>query len=114
MPLRRCGRYFGDLTIISLTQACLGYTAFVGSLRFDGVLFVVYSNDHPPRHVHGFFGGVAVVADLRCDGNVSLTDRNDAIRPANAKRSDVRRVLDTAAGHFEELITLWEGIHGKT
>ncbi len=85
----------------------------VGSLRFDGVLFVVYSNDHPPRHVHGFFGGAAVIADLRSDGNVALADRSDAIRPANAKRADVRRTLNTAADHFEELITLWEEIHGK-
>jgi hypothetical protein len=85
----------------------------VGSLRLDGVLFVVYSNDHPPRHVHGFLGETEAIADLRSDGNVSLASRKDAIRPANAKRSDVSKILNTAALHFDELAALWEEIHGN-
>ena len=71
------------------------------------------SNDHPPRHVHGHLSEAEAVVDLRSDGSVALADRKDAIRPANAKRSDVKKILDTAAAHFEELATLWEGIHGK-
>jgi hypothetical protein len=63
----------------------------VGSLRFDGVLFVVYSNDHPPRHVHGFAGETEAIIDLRLDGAVTLAGRN-AIRAANAKRSDVNKI----------------------
>jgi hypothetical protein len=85
----------------------------VGSLKFDGVLFIVYSNDHPPRHVHGFAGEAEVIVDLRPDGNVALADRKDSIRPANAKRADVKRILNGAAAHFEELTALWEEIHGK-
>ncbi len=85
----------------------------VGSLKFDGVLFVVYSNDHPPRHVHGFASETQVIVDLRADGNVALADRKDSIRPASAKRSDVRKILVAAALHFEELLSLWEEIHGK-
>ena len=76
-------------------------------------LFVVYSNDHPPRHVHGFLSEAEAIVDLRFDGNVALADRKDAIRPANAKRSDVRKILDTAAAHFD-MTALWEGIHGET
>jgi Domain of unknown function (DUF4160) len=56
----------------------------VGSLRFDGILFIVYSNDHPPRHVHGFLSETEVIVDLRSDGNIALADRKDAIRPSNA------------------------------
>ncbi|HEX9118992.1 MAG TPA: hypothetical protein VF840_00480 [Terriglobales bacterium] len=40
-----------------------------------------------------------------------MADRVDAIRPSNAKRSDVRKVLNVAARHFEELLELWEKMH---
>jgi hypothetical protein len=91
----------------------------VGSARFEGVLFVAYSNDHPPRHVHGFAGETEVVVelrfdDLRLDGTVGLATRDDSIRPANAKRSDVKKILNAAARHFEALVALWEKVHGKT
>lgn len=83
------------------------------SLRFSGVRFVVYSNDHPPRHVHGFSSGVETIVDLRVGGNVALSRRADAVRPANAKRSDVKKILRAAATHFDELTALWEATHGK-
>lgn len=85
----------------------------MGSLKFDGILFVVYSNDHPPRHVHGFLSETETIADLRLDGTVALADRKDAVRPTNAKRADVKKILSAAALHFEELAALWEEIHGK-
>jgi hypothetical protein len=44
---------------------------------------------------------------------VCNTDCNAAIRPANAKRSDVKKILNAAALHFEELAGLWEETHGK-
>jgi hypothetical protein len=84
----------------------------MGSLRFDGVLFIVHPNDHP-RHVHGYKGETEAIVELHPNGNVGLADRKDAIRPANAKRSDVREILSEAAEHFEELVGLWERIHGK-
>lgn len=49
----------------------------------------------------------------RSDGVVALADRDDAVRPANAKRSDVKKILKAAALHFEELAGLWEDMHGK-
>jgi hypothetical protein len=85
----------------------------VSSLRFGGVLFVAYSNDQLPRHVHGFTGDTEAIVDLRMDGTVALAERNDAIRPANAKRRDVKKILNAAALHFEELAALWEVIHGE-
>jgi hypothetical protein len=91
----------------------LGYDDVVGSLKFAGVLFVAFSNDHAPRHVHGFVSETEVIVDLRRDGSVELSKRNDAIRPSNAKRSDVKKILRVAARHFEELAELWRGIHGK-
>jgi len=85
----------------------------VGSLKFDSILFVVYSNDHLPRHVHGFLSETEAIVDLRLDGTVALAERKDAIRPANAKRSDMKKILNAVALHFEELAALWEKIHGK-
>jgi hypothetical protein len=59
-------------------------------------------------------GETEAVVDLRGDGNVALADRKDPVRPATAKRSDVRKILNTAAAHFEELVALRESIHGQT
>lgn len=85
----------------------------MGSLSFGGIRFAVYSNDHLPRHVHGFLGGTEAIVDLLDDGRVDLADRVDSIRPANARRADVRKILNIAAEHFEDLVELWERIHGN-
>lgn len=85
----------------------------MGSLRFDGVLFVAYSNDHPPPHIHAFASETEAIIDLRANGTIALAKRTDAVTPANAKRSDVRKILIRAAMHFEELVALWEEVHGK-
>jgi hypothetical protein len=85
----------------------------VGSRQFGTIRFVVYSNDHRPCHVHGFADETEVIVDLLASGNVALAKRGDAIRPFNAKRSDVKKILVSAAENFEALVALWEGIHGK-
>jgi hypothetical protein len=84
----------------------------VGSKTFDGVWFVAYSHDHPPPHVHGEYAGVVVIVDLLADGTVRQSDRWDAVTPSNAKRSDVRRVLETAKAHGDELMELWRSARG--
>lgn len=83
------------------------------SLRSGGVRFVAYSNDHPPRHVHGFIGETEAIVDLRINETVALAKRADAIRPGNAKRSAVKKILSTAALHSEELVELWEEARGE-
>ena len=82
------------------------------SLRFQGIRFAVYTMDHKPRHVHGFYAGIEAIVDLRPDGTVSLANRTDAIRPSNGSKSDVRHILAVAADRFDELIALWEKHHG--
>ena len=84
----------------------------MGSLRFDGVRFTAYTMDHAPRHVHGFYAEIEVIADLRRDGTVALARRSDAIRPSSGSKADVRHVLTVAARHFDELVSLWEKHHG--
>ena len=73
--------------------------------------FVAYPQGHEPRHVHGFRGETEVIVNIRDDRTVDLADRDDAVRPANAKKSDIRVVLKKAAEHFAELVTLWEEMH---
>lgn len=84
----------------------------MGSIRLDGVRLVAYTMDHEPRHVHGFYAEVEVIVDLRPDGKVSLANRTDAVKPGNGSKSDIRHVLTVAAGHFDDLVSLWEKHHG--
>jgi hypothetical protein len=91
----------------------LGYTGAVVSLRFRGVRFIVFSND-PPRHIHRFHGETEAIVDLRRNRTIALAKRADAVRPANAKRSDVKKILKAAAARFDDLAALWEALHGET
>ena len=84
----------------------------MGSLRCNGVRFVVYTMDHKPRHVHGFYAEIEVIVDLRPDGTIFLADRTDAVRPSSGSKADIRHVLAMAAQHFEDLVALWEKHHG--
>jgi hypothetical protein len=53
-----------------------------------------------------------VIVDLLPGGKIRKSRRKDAIRPANAKRNVVRRILGVAATHSTELMLLWEATHG--
>jgi hypothetical protein len=84
----------------------------VGSLDGGGVKFMAFPQDHEPRHVHGFVGGIGgpeVIVDLKADGTVGLAARDDAVQGAN--RSEVRKVLAAAARRFGDLIILWDAMH---
>jgi hypothetical protein len=50
--------------------------------------------------------------DLLHDGNVRESDRWNAVTPRNAKRSDVRHILNVAAANWTALWQLWEATHG--
>jgi hypothetical protein len=80
----------------------------MGSIRFEGVRFFAFSDDHEPMHVHRFYAEVEVIVELRRDRTVLLADRKDAVRPRNGSRSDVRHVLFVANKHFDELVALLE------
>jgi hypothetical protein len=82
----------------------------LGSLRFDGIRFTVYSKDHPPPHVHGFYAGVEVVVEF-VDQKAVLSSREKAVVPSTAKRSDIKKILTAAAENAELLLSLWEQIH---
>jgi hypothetical protein len=83
----------------------------MGSRRIGGVRFEAYPDDHEPRHVHARYGATIAILEIEADGALRLSARNGAIMPPNAKRSDVRKILDTAAKHVNVLIELWETMH---
>lgn len=83
----------------------------MGSRTFEGIRFQVYALEHSPIHVHGFYGSTSVVVLLADPENVSI--RPGSILPPNARRSDVKKILDSAVAHYSELVALWEGMHGK-
>ena len=85
----------------------------MGSIRFDGVRFVAYLEDHEPCHVHGFYAETEVVVELRDkpQKEVACTNRSNAVRPGNASRSDVKHILQAATEHFDELVQLWREAH---
>jgi len=85
----------------------------VGSKTFDGVRFSAYTDDHLPAHIHGKYAETEVLIELLPGGKVIQSSRNDAIRPIDAKRSDVRRILSMAALHATELQEIWEKVHGS-
>ncbi len=85
----------------------------MGSKTFDGVWFISFSDDHLPPHVHGKYAETEVLIDLLPDGTVVKSERGDAVRPINAKRSQIRRILRVAAENAAELHEIWEKMHGS-
>lgn len=83
----------------------------MGSKTFDGVWFIAYPNDHLPPHVHGFYAETEVIVEV-LGGSVRRAFRDDAIRPADAKKSDVTKILRTAAKYADELAELWRLARG--
>jgi len=81
----------------------------VGSRTYDGVRFTVWSNDHDPIHLHGFYAGVEVVLDLHPkDRRVAVAKRKRNPNPIDAKRSDAAHILKTAERNFDILLQLAE------
>jgi hypothetical protein len=87
------------------------WVIIVSTVRFRSIRFALYPEDHGPPHAHGFHGGIEVIVRLRNDRTVALADRDDAIQPRGAKRSDVRRILRAAAACFDDLIAAWKEMH---
>jgi len=83
------------------------------SLRFDGVRFMVYVDDHPPPHVHARHAEVAVILDLIAGGGIAISRRAFAVRPPNAKQNDLNRVLRVALENESALRDLWRSLYGE-
>ena len=84
----------------------------MGSVRLEGVRFSAYPQDHEPIHIHGAYAEVRVIVELNeTTRTVEIAERNDAIKPGNASRSDVKHILNVATANFDKLIQLWKEAH---
>jgi hypothetical protein len=83
----------------------------LSTVRIGGIRFRLYPDDHSPRHVHCRYSEIVAIVDLRPDGTVKLANREDRVRPANAKQNDIKKILTTAQEHFDLLVSLWEEMH---
>ncbi|WP_128913264.1 DUF4160 domain-containing protein [Granulicella sibirica] len=83
----------------------------MGSVRFDGIVFFVFTRDRAPPHVHAYYGDLTVILELREEGGVWIADRSDALEPRDPKKNEVRRVLRCARANEEALRELWRRTH---
>jgi hypothetical protein len=84
----------------------------LSSVHVGGVCFRIYPRDHAPIHARGRYAGTAAIVVLIGDGAVELARRADAVLPPDAKRSDVRRILDAAERGYDEIVAAWEQMQG--
>lgn len=82
----------------------------MGSIKVGSIWLFVFTDDHPPPHAHGFYAGIEVIVEF-VDGKAIIARRSNPIVPANAKRSDVRKILGAAQLHAETLLRMWREIH---
>lgn len=76
-------------------------------LRAHGLRVVIFTNDHPPAHVHVFGDGEAKIDLLGADGTPEL------IWADAMSRSEIRRALRIVTEQQAFLRARWEDIHGR-
>jgi hypothetical protein len=73
----------------------------------DGKFVVrIYSNDHPPAHVHVCFDGCVV--------RVLITKKTVTRGTTDGKpnQRDIRRALEVVAGNLDACIAKWKELYG--
>jgi hypothetical protein len=76
-------------------------------LRQEGFKVMIYTNDHPPAHVHVF----------KAEGEVIITLGDEQTPPQvreniSMSRRDERKALIIVGTHQDDFITEWRRIHG--
>ena len=76
-------------------------------LREGGIEVVIYTNDHPPPHVHVFNAdGEAII-------NLGDEDTLPSLREViGMKKKDVRKAFAIILNHRDFLLEEWRRIHG--
>jgi hypothetical protein len=75
-------------------------------LREGNLRVVIYTDDHPPPHVHVFGDGETKIALFGGEGVAAV------VRIVGADRRESRRALDIVREKRDYLIERWNGIHG--
>jgi len=71
--------------------------------REHGLSFVIYTDDHPPPHLHVTGRGTAKVA---LEPAVAL------VSSRGLSRADAKRILDVIGSHRSAMLEAWSRIHG--
>ena len=66
--------------------------------RFNGIRITINFNDHNPPHIHAAYGGKNVVVEIE-----TLT-----VSPSNLPPRILRRIIEWATIHQNELRQAWE------
>ncbi|MGH7727812.1 MAG: DUF4160 domain-containing protein [Vulcanimicrobiaceae bacterium] len=82
----------------------IGYSAVVPRIVVEGFVLRVYSDDHPPAHVHAFRDG----AEIRIYLHGSRPPEEVA---GQLKASDRRRAIQLVAEHRTKLLAMWRRFH---
>ncbi|NWK97771.1 DUF4160 domain-containing protein [Sphingobium lactosutens] len=75
-------------------------------LREASLRVVIYTEDHPPPHVHVFGDGETKIALIGRDG------APEVVRIVGADRRESRRALEIVREKRDDLIERWNAIHG--
>ena len=75
-------------------------------LRASGLEFAIYTDDHPPPHVHVYGDGKAKFFLAGRKGTPELW------RSSGFKSGDLRKALMIITEHRDELLDIWTEIHG--
>ncbi len=77
-------------------------------LRLGKIRVVIYSNDHPPPHVHAVMGDEARAKfNLNCpEGPVELVEQE------GFKLADIRQIGMAIAENLTAICAKWNEIHG--
>jgi hypothetical protein len=76
-------------------------------LRIDGLLVVIYPNDHRPAHVHVIGAGKEALFFLNCPNGPPQLRENFRF-----SRSELNRIQEKLAPHATQLCAAWKEIHG--
>jgi Domain of unknown function (DUF4160) len=74
------------------------------AFREGGLRIIIYLDDHPPPHVHVIGDGEAKIALL--NGVPKL------IWQRGFKQADVKRAMNMIEVQYQELMQMWDSIHG--
>lgn len=75
-------------------------------LRAYGLRVAIYTDDHPPPHVHVLGDGEAKIRLVGPDGQPVL------MQVVGMKQADVAKALKVIAVEQAELLKVWRSIHG--
>jgi len=77
-------------------------------LRIDGLRVSIFSNDHPPPHVHVFKAGNEALFFLNCpSGPPTLREQY------GFSERELKQIQEALKPHIIDLCAKWEEIHGN-